>query len=61
MSPNNNRIEGGPTKPDVTNMSNAEAACKLKEYKVARKQYTDSVHCEGVKLAQLTAIAVHDE
>ena len=47
------RIEGGPTKPNVTNMTDMEAARTLKKYKIARKKYTDSVHSERVKLAQL--------
>ena len=53
MSPNNIQIEGGPTKPNVTNMTDAEAALTLKEYKVAMKQYTDSLHCKHVRLAHL--------
>ena len=40
-SPNINRIEGGPTKPDIRNMTEEEATRTLKEYKIARKKYTD--------------------
>ncbi len=48
-SPNNNRIEGGPTKPNVSNMSDDEANRTLKDYKVARKKYTDGVRIKRVK------------
>ena len=52
-SPNINRIEGGPTKPNVSNMSDDEANRTLKDYKVARKKYTDGVRIEHVKLMQM--------
>ena len=51
-SPNMNRIIGGPTKPDVSRMSKANAAKALSKYKIDRKKYTDKVRSDRVKIAQ---------
>ncbi len=42
-------IPGGPTKPDVTNMSEANARNVLKAYSKARKAYTDKQRFERAK------------
>ncbi len=44
-----NVIPGGPTKPDVRNMSEAKARIVLKVYAKERKAYTDKQHSSRVK------------
>ncbi len=44
-----NVIPGGPTKPDVRNMSEAKARIVLKAYTKERKAYTDKQHSSRVK------------
>jgi hypothetical protein len=47
-----NVIPGGPTKPDVRNISEAEAGIVLKAYAKERKAYTDKQRFARVKAVQ---------
>ena len=53
-----NIIQGGPTKPDVTNMSEAEAKIVLKAYAKERKAYTDKQRLARVKAVQSISLCL---
>ena len=53
-SPNLNRVQGGPIKPDVSKMSEYDAEMEMKKYKVERKKFTDCARHDRIKLAQST-------
>jgi hypothetical protein len=41
-SPNLNRVQGGPSKPDVSNMSDSDAAAAMNKFKVEQKKMIGS-------------------
>ena len=51
-SPSLNRIQGGPSKPDVSNMSESDAMEAMNKCKVERKKITDRIRHDRIKLAQ---------
>ena len=54
QSPNLNRVQGGPTKPDVSRMTESQAAIAMKKYKVDWKKFTDRARHDRIKLSQST-------